>query len=93
MLDAVPPWAVQGGAVSVLLFVGLLIYLGRLVPLRSLLRELGRAEQSAADWKAAYERQAERSDMLADQVRDLTELARTTVGIVNAIPRTKDPAS
>lgn len=87
------PWIVQGGAVTLALAAVWAIFTGRLIPGRTHEAIVADKDQQIESWKAAHASEVERGEVLAQQVNDLLELSRTTVGIVRAIPRAKDPAS
>ncbi len=61
LVGGLGPTALAGLAV-------LLVLLGRLIPLRSHLRELAAANTRAAEWKAAWATERARADVLAGQL-------------------------
>lgn len=63
------------------------IVLGRLIPVRTAERELADRDAQIASWKAAYEAERQRGEVQAEHLGELMELSRTTVAIVQALPR------
>jgi hypothetical protein len=83
---------VQGGAAGVLLLIVLGICFGWIVPSRIVTRlERGAAERLAQEkargdeWRAYGEAQAERNDVLTEQVNALAEGARTTNALIEGL--------
>lgn len=87
MLDVLPEWAPTGGAVGLLGAVVVMILLGRLVPIRTHTAIVADKDVQIETWKAAHAAEVERADRLAKQNSELTELSRTAVAVMQAIPR------
>jgi hypothetical protein len=87
----------QGGAVAILSIVALLVFLGRLVPRRTLddLRadRDARIQEIAAErdtWRAAHRESEAARQVAQGQVGELLELSRTAGHVLTALPQ---PAS
>jgi hypothetical protein len=93
MLDVIAPFAVPGGAAGIALATVWLVLTGRLIPLSTVDRLLEVKDRELQTVTAGYEAEKARNELLSRQVNELMELSRTTVGIVNAIPRARDTAA
>lgn len=86
MLDAFAPFVVPGGLSGLVLAVAWMVFTGKLVPARTHDKIVADKDAQIAKLQAAH-------DKVAGQRDELMELARTTVAIVQALPRVKDPAA
>lgn len=77
-------------APSLVALVVLMILLGRLIPSRTLDREIEAERRRADDYKAAWEASDARGDAQAEQIAELVELARTTSALVQALYQTAE---
>lgn len=84
----------QGGAAGVLLLVVMGIVFGRLVPVRTLDRiekvltdRLAEEKIRGDEWKAYGQAQAERNEVLARQIAELTEVGRTTNALIEGLKK------
>ncbi len=91
MLDVLAPFAVPGGLSGLVLAGVWMILTGRLVPARTHDRMLADRDTQIDAWRSAHTAEMERGHALEAQVSELMELARTTVAVVKALPRPKDP--
>ena len=82
-------WLLSSGltAGSLLLFVGLLIYTGKLVPGKTVDRLTKQADESAALWRRVAEKQSDRADLAVAQ----TEKLLTGLATVEALLRALSP--
>jgi hypothetical protein len=87
VFDVLPDWAPTGGAVGLLGAVVVMILLGRLIPIRTHAAIVADKNAQIDTWKAAHAAEVERADKLAKTVGELTEVARTGVAVMQAIPR------
>lgn len=78
------PFAAPGGAVATLFAVAWMVYTDRLIPYRS-------HRERLADKQAEITRLTAALDKVEKQRDHLLELAQVTVGIVQALPKAKDP--
>lgn len=83
---------VQGGAVGVLMFAVIGIFLGKLVPARTLERiekvhtdRLAEERARGDEWKARGDAQEKRNEVLAQQLAELTEVGRTTNALIEGL--------
>lgn len=83
---------IQGGAASILALTVLWVLLGKLYPVRTVDRiDKSHAERLAQEtvrgneWKAFGEAQGARNELLAEQLAELTEVARTTNALIEGL--------
>lgn len=86
MFDTLPGLVPTGGAVAMLGAVVWMIFTGRLIPGQTHQRIVADKDERIAKLESAY-------DKVAAQRDEMMELARTTVAIVQALPRVKDPTA
>lgn len=94
MTDLLGTGAVQGGAVTVVMTIVVLILRGALVP-QSVLRDLradrdSRIKELAAErdtWRAAHQTSEEARHVAQAQVGELLELSRTADHLLRSLPR------
>lgn len=65
----------------------ILILTGQLITRRQLKDQLSMKDKVIAEWQAAWRVEQKRNDVLASHVDDLTEIARTNVHALQALPR------
>lgn len=87
MPDFLPGWAPTGGAVGLLGAVVVMILLGRLIPIRTHAEQIADKNSQIDAWKAAYLAEVERGAQLAKHNGELTELSKTAVAVMQALPR------
>lgn len=82
-------FVIQGGAVGLLAFLLTFVFQqivsGKLVPAKSLERELEQAGRRADEWKAAWEAEVKRGDVRDQQFGDLLSAARTTDQLLRSL--------
>lgn len=78
------PFAAPGGAVAVLTGAVWMVLTGRLIPASTHERMLAEKDKQIAFLVTAHNQVVQQRD-------ELLELAQVTVGIVQAIPRAKEP--
>jgi amino acid permease len=83
--EALAPYLVPGGLSGLVLAVAWMVFVGKLVPARIHDRIIADKDMQIATLQAAY-------DKATGQRDELMELARTTVAIVQALPKVRDPA-
>lgn len=76
----------QGGAGALLAIVALLVFFGRLIPLRQLEALRKDKDQQIATWRAVAEREAAARMEIQRQNGELLELARTAGHVLTAFP-------
>jgi hypothetical protein len=89
----IAPFLVPGGAAGLLGAVAWLVYTGRLIPKSVVDQMLSVKNDELSNLRAGYNAEKERNQLLTEQVGELMELSRVTVGIVRAIPKAKDAAA
>lgn len=99
MFDQLLPFAGPSGAIGLLAACYWMVVTDRLVPGRSHRRQLADKDRQLEDkdaqiakWQAAWEREVERADLTAKQVDKLVAQGETTLAVLSALPRVKDPA-
>ena len=100
MADLIGAGAVQGGAVTVVMTIVVLILRGHLVP-RSVLRDLqavadARIAELAAErdmWRSAHQVSEEARHMDQSQAREMLELSRTANHVLMSLPKPEEVAS
>lgn len=90
MMDLMP-FVGQFGPPAIAALAVLGVLTGRLVPSRTYDRELKHREDQITIWREAYTNERARAELHAQQVDKLLELSETTVDIVKALPRAKEP--
>lgn len=85
---------VQGGAATLLAFTVLAVLVGKLYPVHTVDRidkahelRLSQERSRGDEWKAFGEAQGARNELLAEQLAELTEVARTTNALIEGLRR------
>ena len=83
---------IQGGAAAILAFTVLLIFLGKLVPSRTLDRiekvytdQLAAEKARGDEWRAAHGAQEKRNEVQTQQIAELSEVGRTTNALIEGL--------
>lgn len=93
MLEAIEPFAIPTGLGALVIGMFWLVFTGRLIPASVVTQMLAVKDREIQTLEAGYKAEQDRNAILTEQVGELMELSRVTVGIVQAIPRAKDAAA
>jgi hypothetical protein len=80
-MGALRDLAVPGGATAILAWVVVWVYVGRLIPLRSHLRELAEVRRQADEWRETARLERTRADEMATQLVQILDAIKSLRGI------------